>query len=260
MSPARQRGFYLANDGGAAHEITVESFEIGRSVRANSKMLARIEANGRGFALVWLEDYPPSACRDKWDLLGAMHNASLGTPDPMDMQDYGVTVSVVYRDSAEIWYRSSAEMNFIRSRLSIEFGPTTHRTFVSSSQEIAGEQNAQPGGRATEDAIVEAETEQALVTNSGSAEVMKESRAMTKPIKPSFSKRDQDVHEAVGEKNFKSLTNAEIMRDRNIGKHIKNKFSLKAGAEDTKACLDRIRRAKGYPLSREITSKRSTQK
>jgi hypothetical protein len=107
---------------------------------------------------------------------------------------------------------------------------------------------------------VEAETEHARVANSGSAEVMKESRAMTKPIKPSLSRRDQDVHEAVGEKNFKSLTNTEIMHDRNIGKHIKNKFSLKAGAENTKACLDRIRRAKGYPLSREITNKRSTQK
>jgi|CZKX01.1.fsa_nt_gi hypothetical protein len=261
MSPVRQRGFYLVNDGGAAHEITVESFEIGPSTRARSKMLARIEANGKGFALVWLEDYPPSSCRDKWDLLGAMHKASLGTHGhPMDMQDYSVTVSVVYRDAAEIWYRSSAEMKFIRSRLSIEFGSTTHRTFVSSSQEIAGEQKAQPGGRATENAIVEAETEHARVANSGSAEVMKESRAMTKPIKPSLWRRDQDVHEAVGEKNFKSLTNTEIMHDRNIGKHIKNKFSLKAGAENTKACLDRIRRAKGYPLSREITNKRSTQK
>jgi hypothetical protein len=101
-------------------------------------MLARIEANGKGFALVWLEDYPPSSCRDKWDLLGAMHKASLGTHGhPMDMQDYSVTVSAVYRDSAEFWYRSSAEMKFIRSTLSIEFGPITHRVIDSPSQEIA---------------------------------------------------------------------------------------------------------------------------
>jgi len=143
MSPVRQRGFYLANDGGAAHEITVESFEIGASARAKSKMVARIEANGKGFALVWLESYP-SSCRDKWDLLGAMHNASLGTHGhPMDMQDYSVTVSVVYRDAAEVWFRSSAEMMFIRSRLSIEFGPTTYRTLALSSQETADVKQAQ---------------------------------------------------------------------------------------------------------------------
>lgn len=259
MPPFRQRGFYLANDGGAAHEITVESFEIGGSARAKSKMVARIEANSKGFALVWLEDYPPSSCRDKWDLLGAMHKASLGTHGhPMDMQDYRVTVSVVYRDSAEVWYRSSAEMKFIRSRLSIEFGSTTHRTLVSSH--LAGEQESQHDRKATNDAIVAEGTEQARMADGGSAKAMNESPGMTKPIKQSLSKRDQDVHEAVGERNFKSLTNTEIMRDRNIGKHIKNKFSLKVGAEDTKACLDRIRRAKGYPLSREITNKRSTQK
>jgi hypothetical protein len=138
VSPVRQRGFYLVNDGGAAHEITVESFEIGPSARAKSKILARIEAKGKGFALVWLEDYPPSSCRDKWDLLGAVHKASLGTHGhPMDMQDYSVTVSVVYRNAAEIWFRSSAEMKFIRSSLSIEFGPTIHRIIDLSSQEFA---------------------------------------------------------------------------------------------------------------------------
>ncbi len=262
MSPVRQRGFYLANDGGAAHEITVESFEIGPSTRARSKMLARIGESREGFALVWLEVFPQSRCEDKWDLLGAMAEASRASlasfaGNLMDMPDYRVAVSVVYRDAAEVWYRSSAEMNFIRSRLSIEFGSTTRRTLASSP--LAGEQESQPDREATNDAIVLERAEQARMADGGSAKVMKESPGM-RPTKLSLSKRDEAVHEAVGERNFKSLTNTEIMRDRNIGKHIKNKFSLKAGAEDTKACFDRIRRAKGYPLSREITNKRSTQK
>jgi len=52
--------------------------------------------------------------------------------------------------------------------------------------------------------------------------------------------------------NFKNLTNREIMRDRKIGMQLKRDHKLKAGTDATKACLDRIRRAKGYPLSRDI--------
>jgi hypothetical protein len=78
--------------------------------------------------------------------------------------------------------------------------------------------------------------------------------------KQSLSKRDQDILTTVGEANFKTLTNSEIIRDRNIGKQLKEGHKLKAGTDATKACLDRIRRAKGYPLSRDIINKRSAQK
>jgi hypothetical protein len=68
---AWQSGFYLANDGGPPHEITVESFEIEPAVSARSKTLARIAEKGTGFVLVWLE-----GAGHKWDLLGAMAKAS----------------------------------------------------------------------------------------------------------------------------------------------------------------------------------------
>jgi len=79
-------------------------------------------------------------------------------------------------------------------------------------------------------------------------------------ITKSLSKRDQDVHDAVGASNFESLTNTEIMRDRNLGRKLKRDLKLKLGADATKACFDRIRRSKGYPLSRTITNKRSAEK
>ena len=90
-----QSGFYLANDGGAAHEITVESFEIDSSVLAQSKPLARIKEKGEGFALVWLE-----GSADKWDLLGAMAKASDAKyGGSMYRPDFSLTVNVTYRDA-----------------------------------------------------------------------------------------------------------------------------------------------------------------
>lgn len=75
-------------------------------------------------------------------------------------------------------------------------------------------------------------------------------------VRHQFSKRDQDVRGAVHEENFRAFTNADISR---ILKAVLREFGLKPGEDMTKACLDRIRRAKGYPLSREIRNKRSTQ-
>jgi hypothetical protein len=74
---------------------------------------------------------------------------------------------------------------------------------------------------------------------------------------PSLSRRDQEVHNAVGRSNFHNLTNSEIMRDANLGRKLKKEYKLQSGTDATKTCLDRIRRAKGYPLSRAITNKRS---
>jgi hypothetical protein len=87
-----------------------------------------------------------------------------------------------------------------------------------------------------------------------------ESKASSTGKAVSLSERDTGVYKIVGEENFRNLTNAEIMRDRTIGSQLKNICKLKSGEDATKACLDRIRRAKGYPLSRDITNKRSTQK
>jgi hypothetical protein len=74
---------------------------------------------------------------------------------------------------------------------------------------------------------------------------------------PHLSDRDRDIHDRLGEQSFRNLTNSEISRDRNLKKALLE-FRLKSGADDTKACLDRIRRGKGYPLSREISEKRSS--
>jgi hypothetical protein len=72
-----------------------------------------------------------------------------------------------------------------------------------------------------------------------------------------LSPRDVRVHDAVGRERFCTLTNAEIMREVRVKKPLRAE-GLKPSGEAAKRCLDRIRSAKGYPLSREVTKKRAT--
>jgi hypothetical protein len=72
----------------------------------------------------------------------------------------------------------------------------------------------------------------------------------------SLSARDERVHDIIGEQNFRALTNTEIMKNRALYGRLRQAHKLTLG-DAAKSCLDRIRRAKGYPMSREITKKRS---
>jgi hypothetical protein len=71
----------------------------------------------------------------------------------------------------------------------------------------------------------------------------------------SLSKRDAAVHDIVGSENFCKLTNTEIMKT--FRRPLATAVKLKAG-DAAKSSLDRIRRAKDYPLSKQITKKRSS--
>ena len=73
----------------------------------------------------------------------------------------------------------------------------------------------------------------------------------------SLSTRDIRVHKIVGEQNFRNLTNAEIMKT--LKQRLRQECKLDSG-EALRACLDRIRRANAYPLSRDIGKKRSVPK
>jgi hypothetical protein len=72
-----------------------------------------------------------------------------------------------------------------------------------------------------------------------------------------LSDRDVRVHDAIGRERFCSLTNAEIMRDPTVKKPLRAE-GLEPGGEAAKCCLDRIRKANGYPLSRQVSKKRAS--
>ena len=73
-----------------------------------------------------------------------------------------------------------------------------------------------------------------------------------------LSDRDTAIHNLVGEKTFRTLANAEIMRDPSLKKKLRDEHKLDPG-DPAKSCLNRIRKAKGYPLSGEIRKKRSSE-
>lgn len=72
---------------------------------------------------------------------------------------------------------------------------------------------------------------------------------------PRLSKREMAAHNIVGGENFCQLTNAEILRE--FKKQLRQECNLRPGTDASKSCLDRIRKAKGYPLSKQISKKRS---
>jgi len=108
-----QNGFHLFNEGQRASEITVKDFEIEPSVHARSATINGIGREERGFALIWLVGYGP----DIWDLRGAMARAwERRFGSPTYAPDYAIRVQVEYRDVAGHWYRSSADLKYVRVR------------------------------------------------------------------------------------------------------------------------------------------------
>jgi hypothetical protein len=82
-------------------------------------------------------------------------------------------------------------------------------------------------------------------------------RAMAPKAWRALSTRDERVHAAIGPERFKTLTNAEIMREAAAKKCLRDE-EIKPGSDAARRCLDRIRSANGYRLSREIAQKRAT--
>jgi hypothetical protein len=86
----------------------------------------------------------------------------------------------------------------------------------------------------------------------------KKSASRVPKVNRRLSDCDTGVHDVVGAERFGTLTNAEIMRDVGLRKRLRVDFQLEPGGDDTKCCFDRIRDAKGHPLSSKIKKKRST--
>ncbi len=72
-----------------------------------------------------------------------------------------------------------------------------------------------------------------------------------------LSGREDKVHGIIGQENFCTLRNTEILKT--LGPRLRSEVELEPG-DAARNCLDRIRRAMKYPLSGEITKKRATRK
>jgi len=153
---AGQAGFSLANDGGAAYEVTVEGFVIRASVTARGETISRIAGHGDAFALVWLEGFSPLAIATaKWDLLGAMRDAAGQSTGLYGGPDYSIDVSVTYRNAdGSWWFRSMSRLTYIRSQDRLALGPTTHNLHGHTKEAIIAPQH-EPNAPTPPTAILE---------------------------------------------------------------------------------------------------------
>jgi hypothetical protein len=111
-----QNGFYLLNHGGAALEVTVESFPV-LDAHTKSITIPQIGPNKEGFAAIWIENQDNIA---KWGLdvaLGIEARNKINSKQMLRDEALAVPVSVVYRDFNNLWYRSSCTMTFSFNRI-----------------------------------------------------------------------------------------------------------------------------------------------
>jgi hypothetical protein len=241
-----QAGFYLDNDGIAAHEISINEFEVEPGVRFAGEQLSRIKEQDTGFALVWRKNWPNA---DRWDLLGCMAAAAQKRPGNASAGvNYSVQVTATYRDSSNVFFCSSADLIYTPQLDALSFS--------ASKQNVA-----EPGNLDEEVALGGgwADTPEAEISKDAARtrDITSVENHRPGARHSALSQKDLGVHDAVGKDRFEALTNAEITRDRSLKKKLRDDFKLKT-PDATKACLDRIRKGKGYLLSGEIKIKRSS--
>lgn len=114
-----QSGFFLKNHGGVAVEISVERFTLKR-VWINGNTLSEIGSNAEGLASVW----PEASKSDQFSLdnLLEMAQAELPLGQPLI-----VSLSVIYRDFENRWYRTECGLRFFNHKS--EFGPSRQFCF-----------------------------------------------------------------------------------------------------------------------------------
>jgi hypothetical protein len=136
-----QHGFYLANDGGAALEVTVKEFSVG-SRTAYGSTVARIEGGAVGFSPIMIKNELMG--RHALDLaLGVAWAEKVNSKEVQYVDPLVILVSVDYRDFNDVWYRTSSEL------VSTYRKETTAGwiEFRAPKQESLGKRNAAAGSK-----------------------------------------------------------------------------------------------------------------
>lgn len=123
-----QRGFYLSNHGGTAHEITCFPIKLADSVYAVGNVVPRIDKDGQGFMIVYMDIEHNAKFMEeteRWDLLTVM--AAL--EKKINAARVGETsiraeIGVCYRDGRGVWYASFCWLTYRKDLNRLIFGPT----------------------------------------------------------------------------------------------------------------------------------------
>ena len=123
-----ERGFFLTNQGGTAHEIYLMPVPLTENVYLLGQTAARIDRGTKGFVFAYMDvEHNAKFGEDfeRWDLPKVMAvlekkiNAARVEEHPLTAE-----IGVVYRDVRGVWFASTAKMTYRKDINRIIFGPT----------------------------------------------------------------------------------------------------------------------------------------
>lgn len=134
-----QRGLFLSNHGGTAHEITCFPIKLADSVYALGNVVPRVDKDSQGFMIVYMDLEHNATFMDdveRWDLLkvmAAMEKKINATR--VEETSIRAEVAVGYRDARGVWYASFCWLTYRKDLNRLIFGPTdqTKTGFLSKS-------------------------------------------------------------------------------------------------------------------------------
>jgi hypothetical protein len=135
-----ERGIFIVNRGGDAHEIEVIPIQLTKGVRTSSSYIARIDADSKGFAFISMDAKNNVKFGEDlgiWDLPKVMRTIE----DKLNAVNIAqgrlaVEVGARYRDANGAWYLSWCTMEYGKEQNRIIFNHTEHRKFGSEKPEI----------------------------------------------------------------------------------------------------------------------------
>lgn len=135
-----ERGFFLSNQGGTAHEITLLPIHLTDNVRVlGSRVTPRIDRNSKGFVFAWMDTEQNAKFdgdSERWDLAKVM--ATLETKinsTRVEEWPLAAEVGVCYRDMRGIWFVSFSRMTYRKDLGRIVFGPSEQMRGTFPSKE-----------------------------------------------------------------------------------------------------------------------------
>lgn len=135
-----ERGIFMLNRGGDAHEIEVFPIELTKGVNTSRSHVARIDGNSKGFAFINIDVHNNVRYSDDvefWNLPKVMRaiedrlNAARVEQTPLAAE-----VIARYRDANGAWYMSGCFIEYRRAQGKIIFGHTNQCKFGSKKPEL----------------------------------------------------------------------------------------------------------------------------
>jgi hypothetical protein len=123
-----ERGFFLTNHGGTAHEVKLMPIQFDENIYALSGLAPRIDKDTKGFVFAWMDTEHNAKFgedSERWDLAKVMGAIEMKL-NSTRIEEHPLTVEVAacYRDPRGVWFVSTANMAYRKDLNRIIFSTT----------------------------------------------------------------------------------------------------------------------------------------